>query len=308
MKKILALTLSGILVLGGSGIAIAASATEEGSAAPEIQAESTANTQSNLYLVPGVYTADGEKKLNGIDSGATKLTDEQCEEIFTENAYLCTLTKGAALPVPTSERKDKDGVAYSFNGWWTIVDATVTYFETVPEITETTYLYADWRADLSQRKDPVAPEEGMIVEPNHYIMLKHSDGTEQKVTLIRGFTNLSTAETLGYGFAAELKIEGLTLNPGDTFMVYTTGLVNSDKAELSPVCDGTFTRWTIDLEASSEKDNDTKTYLSAQASAYYTVDPVITYKYDTEGTYNLYIKYFSKGSKMAVYMEPIGLN
>ena len=66
-------------------------------------------------------------------------------------------------PKPKSTRKDKDGNDYSFNGWWAIVDATVTYFDVVPDVTESIYLYADWRADLSQRKDPVKPEEGGIV-------------------------------------------------------------------------------------------------------------------------------------------------
>lgn len=306
MKKILALTLSSILILGGSGIALAASADSSPAPAESVQEEETVK-KTNLYLVPGTYLSEGETVENTIASGAEKLTDDECEEIFTPNAYLCSLEKGAKLPKPSSTRVDKEGKAYSFNGWWTIVDATVTYFDTVPSLSETTFLYADWRADLSQRKDPVAPEEGMIVEPNHYIVLKHADGTEQKITLIRGFTNLTNAETLGYGFAAELKIEGLTLVPGDSFTVYTTGLTDSDKAVISPIGNAT-TQWSIDLEASGDKDNDTKTYLSAEKSAYYLKKPVVTYKYEEEGTYNLYIKYFSKGSKMAVYMEPMGLN
>jgi len=305
MKKILALILVNILVLGGTGT-IAAAATAEPS--PETRIEAEASVQNKLYLVPGTYKSAGEKKLNTIvASGTKKLSDGECEEIFTENAYVCTKAAGEKLPTPRSTRKDKEGNAYVFNGWWSIVEGTVTYFKTVPELAETTFLYADWRADLSQRKDPIIPDEGEKAEPNHYLMLKHADGTEERVTLIRGFTNLSNAETLGYAFAAEIKIEGLDLKPGDSFMVYTTGLVkDSDKAELSPI-GGSNQMWTIDLEASGEKDNDTNTYLSALTSAYFTVDPVITYKYETAGTYNLYIKYFSKGSKMAVYMEPMGL-
>ena len=242
-------------------------------------------------------------------SGVRKLTDVECNEIYNENAYICSRAKGEKLPKPKSTRKDKDGNDYSFNGWWAIVDATVTYFDVVPDVTESIYLYADWRADLSQRKDPVKPEEGDKVEPNHYMVLKHADNTEERITLLRGFTNLSTAETLGYAFAAELKVEGLELKPGDSFMVYTTGLVkDSDKAELSPIGGAIDQMWSIDLEKSSEKENDTADYLSAETRAYYTVDPVITYVCETEGVYNLYIKYFSKGSKMAVYMEPMGLN
>ncbi|MCX4287112.1 MAG: hypothetical protein OSJ68_07500, partial [Clostridia bacterium] len=66
--------------------------------------------------------------------------------------------------------------------------------------------------------------------------------------------------------------------------------------------------WSVVLEISGEYVIDTAVCLAAEARAYYTVDPVITYVCETEGVYNLYIKYFSKGSKMAVYMEPMGLN
>lgn len=306
MKKLLAIILANVLLLGGSGAAVATATTPD-----PVTDESSGTTvaeQRSLYLVPGTYVSDGSKRLNTITaSGVKKLTDEECVEIFTENAYVCSREVGAKLPAPKTLRKDKDGNAYSFNGWWAIVDANVTYFETVPEITETMYLYADWRADLSQRKDPIIPEEGEKVEPNHYLILKHADGTEEKVTMIRGFTNMSSAETLGYAFAAEIKVEGFDLKPGDSFMIYTTGLKKgSDKAELSPI-GGSNQMWSIDLESSGEKINDTKDYLSAPSSAYYTVDPVITYTPDTAGTYNLYVKYFNGGSKMAVYMEPMGL-
>ncbi len=263
-------------------------------------------TQSKLYLVPGTYLSGGQTVENTVPSGATKLSASECEAIFTDNAYLCTLDRGSKLPVPTSTRKDKDGNAYCFNGWWTIKDATVTYYKSVPKLTETTFFYADWRADLSQRKDPIIPDGGTIVEPNHYLVLQHADGTTENVKLIRGFTNISSAETLGYAFAAELKVEGLELKQGDSFVVYTTGLKDSDKAEKSPI-GGSNKRWSITLEASTQKDNDTKTYLSALDSAYYTVEPRVTYILETAGVYNLYIKYFSGGSNMAVYMEPMGL-
>ena len=157
MKKILALILVNVLALCGTG-AMTASATTVDNAAPQPVAEITAE-QPSLYLVPGTYTLDGQKVSNTVSgSGVKQLTAAECEDIFTENAYLCTAQKGASLPIPSSTRKDKNGNAYSFNGWWTIVDATVTYFDKVPQISETTYLYADWRADLSQRMDPIIPD------------------------------------------------------------------------------------------------------------------------------------------------------
>ncbi len=305
MKKILALILVNLLLIIGAGGTVAAVALTDNLLEQTLQTQAAEN---KIYLVPGVYKSGDNKKLNTITaSGVKKLDDAECEAIYTENAYVCTKAVGEKLPTPRSTRKDKNGEPYRFNGWWAIVEGTVTYYQTVPSMTEQTFLYADWRADLSQRKDPVIPDIGEKVEPNHYIIVKHADGTEDKVTLIRGYTNLSNAETLGYARPAEIKIEGLELKPGDSFIVYTTGLnKGSDKAEIAPV-GGSNQMWNIDLEASGEKINDTKTYLSANTSAYYTVDPVITYIYETAGTYSLYIKFFSGGSKMAVYMEPLGL-
>lgn len=300
MKKILALALTSILILGGSGSAVAASAAA--GLAPEPHTETTATERSNLYLVPGTYISGGVKVNNGISSGATKLTDEQCEAIFTENAYVCSLDAGAALPAPTSTRTDKEGNAYSFNGWWTIVDATVTYFKTVPEIAENTFLYADWRADLSQRKDPIIPDAGEEVEPNHYMQIKHAGAAEQeKVTLHKAFTNMMNAETLGYLYPVELYVEGLELQPGDVITVYTTGLTDAEEAVISPVLDAGNNR-TIQLEASGDKDNDTADYLSADAGSQRR-NPTLTYKSEEAGVFNIYIKYFAKGSIMAVYME-----
>lgn len=302
MKKILALTLTGMLIFGGSAASFAATATD---IAPDttLRAEATVTEKDNLYLVPGTYAEGGEKIKNGISQGATALSDAECAEIFTENAYLCTLSAGAALPAPSTRRVDKDGNAYSFNGWWMIVDATVTYFKTVPEITETTFLYADWRADLSQRKDPIIPEGGVQVEPNHYLMLKHSGAAEaERVTLHKAFTNMMNAETLGYLYPVELYVEGLKLFPGDVITVYTTGLTDAEEAVISPVLISGSTR-EIQLESSGDGSNATSDYLSADPGSQRR-DPSLKFIAETAGVFNLYIKYFSSGSIMAVYMEP----
>lgn len=300
MKKILALTLTGLLVIACSGMAV--TATAQGNDLPSAQSEA-ATRQINLYLVPGTYVSGGKKVENGISSGATKLTPDECAEIFTENAYLCTLSKGAALPVPTSKRVDKNGVAYKFNGWWSIVDATVTYFDKVPGLSETTYLYADWRADLSQRKDPIIPDPGVEIEAAHYLSIKRKEtGETEKITLRKAYTNVGNAETLGYSSPVELYAEGLELSPGDVITVYTTGLTASEKAVISPILNGSNSR-EINLESSGDGSNVTADYLSADAGSQRR-NPTVTCIAEATGYYNIYIKYFSKGSVMAVYMEP----
>lgn len=116
MKRILAVVLTSVLLTGGSVSAVSANATTE--ALPVSQMETVAEMQNNLYLVPGTYMSGGVKVENTVTSGATKLTSDECEEILTDNAYLCNLSVGDSLPVPTSERVDKNGVPYKFNGWW----------------------------------------------------------------------------------------------------------------------------------------------------------------------------------------------
>lgn len=299
MKKILALTLSGMLVLGGALASAPAKANVEASVVP--QAEARAGEQVNLYLVPGTYTAGGNKIENVIASGAEKLSANECAAIFTENVYACTLSKGATLPKPTSDRTDKDGNAYTFNGWWSIVDATVTYFETVPEITETTYLYADWRADLSQRKDPVIPEDYVEVEPNHYMTIQRGSDT-QKIVMRKANTSMSNAETLGYKYPVELVAEGFELQPGDVITVYTTGLTDSEDPVVTPLGYAESTS-EIQLETSGESGNRTSDYLRAFNGSK-RQKPSLTYIAEESGVFNIYIKYFAKGSIMAVYMEP----
>ena len=293
MKKILALALSSILVVAGAASVSACKKKENLPA------------QDNLYFVPGTYVSDGVKVENGISSGATKLSEEVCAAMFTENVYRCELPAGANLPVPTSQRKAKDDNLYTFNGWWTIINATVTYYEKVPTVTETTFLYADWRTDLSQPKDPVIPDDGEQAEPDHYLLMNRNGATEaEKITLRKQYTNMMNAETLGYLYPVELCIQGMELAPGDVFTVYTTGLTQSEEAVEAPVEDKSGKR-AIQLDASGDGSNDTANYLQAANLTDWRIDPTLTYIGEETGYYNVYIKFFAGGSVMAVYMEPM---
>ena len=253
MKKILTLALAGIMTLGGAAALTACNKP----------------TTYTLYLVPGTYVQEGAQVENTLsDKSAKKLTEAECEQLHLDNVYQCSLAKGKTLPVPASTRTDEDGNAYTFNGWWTIVDATVTYFETMPVVNETTYLYADWRADLSQRKDPVIPDGGEEVEPNHYMLVQRGGvGEPERITLRKAYTDMMSAEMLGYLYPVELVAEGFELTPGDIITVYTTGLTDDEDAVIAPLRSPTTNRGTIQLEKSGEKPVDTANYLSADGGS-----------------------------------------
>ena len=295
MKKILVLILTSLLALCCFGVVFATALT-----ADKTQAAAPAAEQGNVYLVPGVYKQNGKNVVNNVTSGAKKLTKAECDAIFTENAYLCTLPAGSDLPTPTSKRVDAKGNAFAFNGWWSIVDATVTYFDKVPQTTEDFFLYADWRADLSQRKDPISPEDQAAAK--HYLTITHTDGSVDKLTLRPSRTDMfPTAEQLGYGYATELS-GSLTLQPGDVIKVYTVGLTNDVEAKCAPV--STSGSRTIILDSSSEQNNNTASFLSKTAPAYYKSDCYMTYIGTTTRTFNIYIKFYSGGAQMNVYMAP----
>ena len=297
MKRILAVVLTSVLLTGGSVSAVSANATTE--ALPVSQTETVAEKQNNLYLVPGTYTSDGVKVENTVTSGATKLTSDECEKILTDNAYLCNLSAGDSLPVPTSERVDKNGVPYKFNGWWSIVDAIVTYFDKVPELSETTYLYADWRADLSQHKDPIVPDESNVAVPAHYMSIKRAaTGKEETITLRVSGTDETSAETLGYYKPVQLYNDWFELNPGDVIKVYATGLGGSDETQAAPL---DLPGQRITLENSGLIANNTGTFLKIDAND---AQALIYRATQTTRHFRIYIKFKSAGAEMTVYMEP----
>lgn len=290
MKKILALALTSVLLIGGAG------ATAGVSVADTSQGASVKT--NSVYLVPGTYMSAGEKVENAVTDGAKKLSDDECLAIFTENAYLCTLAEGESLPLPSSDRKDKDGNNYSFNGWWTIVDATVTYFDKMPDLSETTFLYADWRADLSQRGDPIDPGDVPEVLSKHYMSIKRaSTGESEIVTLTIAGTDVPNAYDLGYGAPVQLYNDWFELNPGDEITVFTAGIEGSDKPEQAPVVING--KSTITLETSAEENNSTSDYLEKAASE----DKVVCTA-QKSAHYKIYIKFYDAGGTMTIYMQP----
>lgn len=298
MKKFLAVTLVCLLLLCSTGVVIATALTSDGS---DVKAAATKQT---LYLVPGTYVSNGTKVNNTISSGATKLSQEDCDAIFTDNAYLCDLAVGEKLPIPTSDRVDKEGNPYTFNGWWAIVEATITYFDKVPDANVTNFLYADWRADLSQRRDPIDPD-GEETEVVHYMEVKRAaTGETDKIILRAGPTDMTNAEKLGYGYAVQLYAYKFELCPGDKVSVYTIGLLAGDEPKLAPIARSSSDHREISLESSTQNGNVTANYLTADVPSYWRSPITITCTADVARNYDIYIKFFSGGTTMAIYMEP----
>ena len=297
MKKFLALTLICLLLLGTTGVVIATALPSDGT-----DAKATASSQT-LYLVPGTYMSGGVKVANTISSGATKLSQEDCDAIYTDNAYLCDLAVGATLPIPTSERVDKEGNPYTFNGWWAIVDATITYFDKVPAETVTKFLYADWRADLSQRRDPIDPDDEEA-ETFHYMEVQRATGETDKIILRAGPTDMLNAEQLGYGYAVQLYAYKFELRPGDKITVYTIGLLAGDEPKVAPIAQSSSDHREISLESSTQNGNVTANYLTVNVPSFWRSPCTITCTADVARYYDVYIKFFSGGTTMAIYMEP----
>ena len=78
MKKFMALTLTGLFVIGGFGT-VSAAAADPAENRSGSRAETASVQQNNLYLVPGTYVSGGVKAENVISSGAQKLTQEECD-------------------------------------------------------------------------------------------------------------------------------------------------------------------------------------------------------------------------------------
>lgn len=301
MKKLLTLVMTGVIALGAAGSAAALAANRKAAA------EARAASEAVIYLVPGTYV-DGEGKTvkNTIPFDATPLTDEECAAISTENAYACEVEEGMALPAAETDRE-----GYTFNGWWGIEDATVTYYETAPAVAETKFLYADFRTALSQRMDPVIPDPDSEERlANYMLVTRAATGKTERIELFVSGTDVANAEKAGYSAPVQFYNEWFSLAPGDVVYVYTTGIFSTTEAILSPQNKGG-KRW-ITLEANAGV-NSTSSYLKCQkdngsTDSDYTAagsgDPRFLCVAKTERYYRIYIKFYDGGGTMTIYMEP----
>ncbi len=298
MKKFLTVAVSAVLAFGciaGAGYS-------------ESRAEAAGSAEEHaVYLVPGSYTDQktGQTVYNTVD-GATKLTDEESEAISTPNVYRFD---GEALPDPVTTR---EGVA--FNGWWTIEDAEIVYHETAPETDKTVYLYADWRAELSQPKDPIIPDEGEEVAYAHYMEITRAlTGKKEKVQLFVSGTDVPNAVQAGYGGPVQFYNEWFELSEGDDVRFYISRVYGNLPA-LAPQGVAGTRKITLENSGTSSTASNLKCLVKGEIpenafSGDYSVatngEPAARCVRAGTNHFRIYIKFYDNGGTMTIYMEKL---
>ena len=302
-----ALALAGGMTTGMTAMASAESVGTAQSGTATI-AETTAEAQ--VYLVPGEGNA-----LSG-----TKLTEAELTALHMEGDVYKAGAVGSALPTPTTTKKDKSNNLFAFNGWWTIVDATVTYYTTVPEVEENTYLYADFRAALSQPQAPVAPaaSEGTTYKDYMLVTRAETDAVEYIPLYVSGSDVPNAVGRSAYGGPVQWYNEWFTLAPGDTISFYISG-VYGNQPMACPRAAGSPRRCHMTMESSGQYGLTPQFLSSVNGDGGYQAGgddffnalaageaPVFAY----EGTYakrehnfRCYIKFYDEGGTMTLYME-----
>ncbi len=313
MKKVLSIAMATALAATcTAGLVIGVSAEGD---VPAPAAET-----AQVYLVPGSWYDAAAKttKYNTVE-GLTALTAEEKTALNLEeapNVYKAGAA-GTELPEPSTEKKDKDGEPFVFQGWWYIVDASVTYTDTVPEAKSDLYLYADFRAALSQRHEPAAPTEQVGGGEKNFMLITHEDDTQDVVPLLVSGTDVWNVYDMGYGSKVQFFNEYFTLRKNDRIKVYLTdisdGAKHDDKPVPYPKPHPTYGYFSYTLETSGN--NRTSDYLFADS---YGLDgsgvveegeePEMAYIPQETLTFRIYIKVEAGGSgmrenRLQVYLE-----
>ena len=319
MKKLLSVIMAAVLTATcATGLAVTASVMADDSSAPAAVSET-----ASVYLVPGSYVdyqGDGEKHMNAI-AGATKLSEAEVSALHMEGDIYKAGAAGTALPEATTTQKDRTGTLYTFNGWWTIVDAEVTYFTEVPAVEETTYLYADFRAALSQSRDPINPDAGAETTlPRHYMKVTRAEtGKVEYIPLLVSGTDVANAVQAGYGGPVQFYNEWFTLEPGDLVSYYFTGVYGAT-ATAAPRPGGSPRMCAITMESSGAYGATAAYMVSVNPDAprsnvffnCYTKNeaPVLSYTGAAATKayiFRCYIKFYDQGGTMTLYMENLSL-
>ncbi len=290
--KIFTMGLAAALAFGMTAGSVAIAETSENGAARDA---------AKIYLVPGEYAA--------VETGATKLTEEQCAEIFTPNAYLCEVAAGEKLPAATTERE-----GYTFNGWWGIENATVTYYETVPSAAKTTFLYADFRTALSQPRDPIVPEEGAVQEYAHYMeVTRAATGEKERIPLFVSGTDVPNAEQAGYGGPVQFYNEWFQMSEGDDVQFFISR-VYGNLPVVAPQGVAGKRKITLENSGTSSTSSNIKCLVKGEIpenafSGDYSVatngEPALRCVRAGENNYRIYIKFYDNGGTMTIYMEKL---
>lgn len=229
MKKLFSIAVAAMMAAGMT-LPLATAAQAATDTQPTAEPES-----AKVYLLPGSYLKDGVRVQNTVANG-TELPTAEKDVLHLEGNVYEAGTIGDSLPLAVTTQTDKEGNAYTFNGWWYILDATVTYTDVVPEVTETTYLYADFRADLSQRRDPVAPAPQEEKELGNFIRILHEDGTQDDIKLNLSATDQAeNAMPLDGGTVpVQFGHDWLEFKKGDKFQIWVSGYFGSEEPLIMP--------------------------------------------------------------------------
>ena len=262
-----------------------------------------ADDSAQVYLVPGTwYDAATKRNVANTVDGATALTAEQKAALHMENNVYFAGETGSALPVPSTTR---DG--YSFNGWWTIKNATVEYVDEVPEATENLYLYADFRAELSQPKDPVNPPDGAEEKLIHYLRIEHLDtGEAEMIPLFVSGTDVSGACSAGYGGPVQFYNEWFELRANDLIQVWVSRIYGADPVNAPQKRGAPEPKCGYDLESSgaNRTDNYIKAYNESGLKSFLNVEnPTFKYVMNETHHFRVYIKFYDDGGHLTIYME-----
>ncbi len=308
--KILSMALSATLIVGmTAGLAFTASATGGGN---ETALQEAVAPIAETKAAPQVYLVPGE----GNSLEGTPLTAEETKKLNMEGAVYKAGATGSQLPTPTTTKKDKSNTPFTFNGWWTIVDATVTYFTAVPEVEEDTYLYADFRAALSQHREPVAPSagSGQVTYSNYMKITRAETDTIEYVPLYVSGSDVPNAVQAGLGKPVQWYNEWFTLAPGDLISFYVSGVYGGQPVAAPRVAGG-MNQCQMTLESSGQYgktamylqpvngDYGSTTFFDAYAK---NEAPVMSYTGEyakREHAFRCYIKFYNEGGTMTLYME-----
>ena len=257
MKKFMTLAMAAVLSAACmTGMALSVDGAQENKAA--------------VYLVPGTwYDFESKETKNNTVAGLTALTEEEKAALHLEaqpNVYRAG-AEGETLPVPVTEKTDAEGEPFVFQGWWYIRNASVTYTETVPAASENLYLYADFRAALSQRSEPKDPPEQIGGGEKNFLLVTHEDGSQDVVPLLVSGTDVWNVYDMGYGSKVQFFNEYFSLRKNDRIKVYLTDISDSEKHDDKPVpypkpnVGPTYKYFSFTLESSGS--NKTSDYLFA---------------------------------------------
>ncbi len=302
MKKILTVAIATMLSAACvTGAAVSAAATADAPAAPAAET-------AQVYLMPGSWY-DGtaaETKYNTVE-GLTALNAAEKEALHLEaeeNVYKAGAA-GSVLPTPKTEKKDASSKPFVFQGWWYIVDATVTYTETVPEANGDLYLYADFRAEASQRHDPVAPPETIGAGDKNFMEVLHADGTTEYLPLLVSGSDSPNITQMGYGVYVQFFNEYFELRHNDRLSVYLTDI--SEGGDEEPACypkpssSGSFS---VSLETNGSGTNRSSDYLTEDSAMTKERGKLTLAFMSTESmTFRVYFKIATSGA-LNVYIEP----